>query len=52
MSELQSAIRVLRENMRREQEWIRRAQLVWNRRLQNVSDQDAEQSDNNAQVEQ
>jgi ADP-ribose pyrophosphatase YjhB (NUDIX family) len=35
-----------------EQEWIRRARIAWNRRLQDISDQDAEQSDGDTQVEQ
>jgi 8-oxo-dGTP pyrophosphatase MutT (NUDIX family) len=35
-----------------EREWMRRAQIAWNRQLQDVSDQDAEQSNDDTQVEQ
>lgn len=34
-----------------EREWIRRAYLAWDRRLENVSDQDTEKANNNAQVQ-
>jgi 8-oxo-dGTP pyrophosphatase MutT (NUDIX family) len=33
-----------------EREWIRRAQLAWDRRLKDVSNQDAEKANDNAQV--
>ena len=33
-----------------EREWIRRAQLAWDRRLQDISNQDAEKANDNAQV--
>ena len=35
-----------------EQEWIRRARIAWDRRLQDISDQDAQQSDDDTQMEQ
>jgi 8-oxo-dGTP pyrophosphatase MutT (NUDIX family) len=34
-----------------EQEWIRRAHLAWNRRLKDISDQDAEKTNDDAQVQ-
>ena len=34
-----------------EREWIRRAYLAWDGRLENVSDQDTEKANNNAQVQ-
>ena len=33
-----------------EKEWVRRARIAWDSRLQNVSDQDAEQTDHHTQV--
>jgi 8-oxo-dGTP pyrophosphatase MutT (NUDIX family) len=34
-----------------EREWIRRAHLAWDQRLENVADQDTEKANNNAQVQ-
>lgn len=34
-----------------EREWIRRAYLAWDRRLENVSEQDTKKANNNAQVQ-
>lgn len=33
-----------------EREWVRRAQIAWNRQLQNVPDQDPDKTDHHAQV--